>query len=159
MLWIAPPLTIVFATETGNAAVWAEHAGAAAGARGLPARVVDAATYNSAQLPLERNLLIITSTHEGEPPGNAADFFDELEEGGAPLPSLRFAVLALGDSGYDDYCAAGRRIDHCLGARGACRLIPRCDLDVGEKAIGRAWISDALERLAAGVVVPLAAKT
>ena len=65
-----------------------------------------------------------------------------------PLRSLRFAVLALGDSAYDDYCAAGQRVDRCLEARGACRLLPRFDTDVGERAVARNWICMALSRFA-----------
>lgn len=146
---IAPPLTILFATETGDAAVMADFAGAKAKELALPARVVDAATYNTTQLRFERNLLVVTSTHEGEPPITAADVFDWFDEDCPPLPSLNFAVLALGDSAYDDFCAAGRRIDRCLEAHGACRLMPRCDMDVGERAIAREWIAKVLARFAA----------
>ncbi len=148
MPWIAPPLTILFATETGDAAVMADFAGAKAKELALPARVIDAATYNTTQLPFERNLLFVTSTHEGEPPINAADVFDWFDEDCPPLRSLNFAVLALGDSAYDAFCAAGRRIDHCLEAHGAYRMMPRCDMDVGERAIAREWVANVLARFA-----------
>jgi len=137
-------LTILFATETGNSAALAEFAGVVAKRLGLPARVLDAATYNTTQLPLEENLLIITSTHEGEPPCNASDFFDLVDEMPDNLDSLRYAVLALGDTAYDDFCAAGQRIDRSLEARGASRLTPICDTDVGDRALAREWISQAL---------------
>ena len=97
---LEPRLPILFATETGDSAVLAEFAGVAAKQLGLPARVVDAATYNTTQLPLEENLLIITSTHEGHPPCNASDFFDLLDEMTDNLDTLRYAVLALGDTAY-----------------------------------------------------------
>jgi sulfite reductase (NADPH) flavoprotein alpha-component len=149
MTWNTPSLTILFATETGNAAALAEFAEATARHLGVSTRAVDAATYNTTQLPLEREVLIITSTHEGNPPYSAVDFFDVLDDATPPLPSLRFAVLALGDSAYDDFCAAGQRIDRSLEARGACRLVPRCDIDVGERAVAQDWIRGVLARVAA----------
>jgi sulfite reductase (NADPH) flavoprotein alpha-component len=145
----ARPLTIVFATETGNAASLAEFAEATAKDMGLPARLVDAATYNTSQMAEERGLLVITSTHEGHPPYNAIDFFDFLEDAARSLQMLSFAVLALGDSAYDDYCAAGERADRVLEARGAHRLLPRCEVDVGERNLARDWIADALARFVA----------
>jgi sulfite reductase (NADPH) flavoprotein alpha-component len=143
------PLTVLFATETGDCAALAEFAGKVAGRLGLRHRVVDAATYNTTQLPRERDLLVITSTHEGQPPRSAADFFDLVDEMTTPLDHLRFAVLALGDSGYDDFCAAGRRIDRSLERRGASRFIPVCEADVWERARARNWITEILARLAA----------
>ena len=148
----APPLTILFATETGDCAALAEFAGMEAQRLALPHRLVDAATYNTTQLPHERSLLVITSTHEGQPPRSAADVFDLIDAMTTPLDNLQFAVLALGDSGYDDFCAAGRRIDRSLAAHGASRLIPMVEVDVWERASARDWLVDVLARLAAGAM-------
>jgi len=144
-----PSLSIVFATETGDCAAMAEFAGKAAEGLGLATRVIDAATYNTTWLPAERLLLFITSTREGEPPANAADFFDLVDEMTAPLDALRYAVLALGDSAYDEFCAAGRRIDTALAARGAHRLVPRRDVDIHERPAARDWINALLASIAA----------
>ena len=139
------PLTILFATETGTAAALAEWALVAANSMGVAARLADMATYNTFRLSSERTLLVIASTHgEGDPPQSAADFFDFLDETDAVLNGVRFAVLALGDSGYDAFCAAGQRLDRCLEELGATRIAPRYDMDVGERAIGRAWLLEVI---------------
>lgn len=144
------PLTILFATETGTAAALAEWALVTGNSMGVPARLADMATYNTFRLASERTLLIIASTHgEGDPPQSAADFFDFLDETDIELSGARFGVLALGDSGYDSFCAAGRRLDRRFEELGASRMLPRCDMDVGERAIGRDWLVEFITTCAA----------
>src|SRR3546814_8901517 len=55
------------------------------------------------------------------------------------LPDLRFAVLALGDSTYEHFCAAGKRLDRRFEELGATRLQARidCDVDYDEPAQAR----------------------
>ena len=68
-------------------------------------------------------------------PDNAQAFWDALSSDDAPrLEATAFAVLALGDASYPDFCEAGRRIDARLEALGARRLHARvdCDVDVDE---------------------------
>jgi sulfite reductase (NADPH) flavoprotein alpha-component len=135
------PLTILFATETGNAAALAERAAAKALAMGAAVRLRDMATYNTTRIESERNLLVITSTHgDGDPPQTAVDFFEFFDEATIDLCFVRFAVLALGDSGYEDFCEAGKRLDRRLAALGATRLAQRRDIDVGEMKAARAWL-------------------
>lgn len=143
------PLTILFATATGNALVLAEFAEGTARRSGIAVRLADAATYDFKQLAGEETMLLITSTHEGEPPFDATDFFDFLDESAMRLSALRYAVLALGDTGYDAFCAAGRRVDERLEAMGATRLRDRRDIDAHEHKIGRAWIADFIASLEA----------
>src|SRR5690606_38528717 len=91
-----------------------------------------------------------TSTHgEGDAPLSADGFFEFVEGRKAPrLEGVRFAVLALGDSTYEHYCGAGRRLDARLEELGAERLHERveCDVDYDEPAA--AWAKAALELLA-----------
>jgi sulfite reductase (NADPH) flavoprotein alpha-component len=142
-------LTILFGTETGMGAALADWAVNAAACRNLHARAIDMATYNTFRLPEERDLLLICSTHgEGDPPETAKDFFDFLAETEARLPDLRFAVLALGDSGYDEFCAAGKFLDRRFEELGATRLAPRQDMDVGERSRARDWIAALLDAVA-----------
>ena len=78
-------------------------------------------TTNIAQL---EDLFIITSTHgEGEPPDNAWDFFEFLEDDNAPnLNHVRYSVLALGDQTYEFFCQAGKDVDALLENLGAERI-------------------------------------
>ena len=143
----SPGLTIIFATLTGGALVLAEFAAATARSMGVPARLSDAATYDLKGLPDEKTILIITSTHEGEPPYDAMEFFDELDESPLQLRALKYAVVGLGDTAYDEFCAAAKRIDRRLEALGAKRVRVRKDLDVHESAIGRDWIVNLMQAL------------
>ena len=63
------------------------------------------------------------------------------------LDGVDYGVLALGDTAYSEFCAAGKAIDDRLAALGAKRVIERvdCDLDFA-KPVAR-WIGGALEVL------------
>lgn len=137
-------LTILFGTETGNCAYLATSAADSAGRLGLRATVADMADYEAASLENEEDLLILVSTHsEGEPPRDAKPFFEFISGGNAPrLTGKRFAVVALGDSLYEHFCDAGKRLDQRLEELGAARIADRvdCDIDYEEsagKAIGQ----------------------
>ena len=69
---------------------------------------------------------------------------------GAPrLEDTRYAVLSLGDSGYEGFCQAGRLIDTRLEQLGAVRVVPRVDCDVDFEDPATAWLDDVVEHLAA----------
>ncbi len=142
-------LTILFASETGNCAALATEAANAARAAGLTPSVADVAQYKTQKLKDEQDLLVIASTHgEGDPPQSAKPFFEFLESRKAPkLPSLRYAVLALGDSTYEHYCGAGKWLDKRLAELGATALEPRVDCDVDFDDAAAAWIAKIVARL------------
>jgi sulfite reductase (NADPH) flavoprotein alpha-component len=143
------PLTILFGTESGNAEALAGQARKAAAKLGFAPKVVDMADCSPAQAAATENLLIVASTWgEGDPPQRAVDFFEALMADDAPrFEKTRFAVLALGDRAYAQFCEIGRRIDERLAALGGARIVDRieCDLDYETPATG--WIDSALERL------------
>jgi sulfite reductase (NADPH) flavoprotein alpha-component len=145
----ARKLTILYGTETGNSAALATTLIKQAEACGLRVTMHDMATYKCRQLKNEQDLAIIASTYgEGDPPQSAAGFFEFIEGHKAPkLPDLRFAVLALGDSTYEYYCEAGKRLDRRLEELGAQRLKPRVDCDVDYDEPAAAWIADILASL------------
>ncbi|MDE2305358.1 MAG: flavodoxin domain-containing protein, partial [Gammaproteobacteria bacterium] len=64
------------------------------------------------------------------------------------LEQLRFAVLALGDSSYEKFCASGRELDARLETLGAVRLQPRLDCDLDFDAPASRWIEAVVDRLA-----------
>jgi len=144
----AAAITILYGSETGNSAGLARDFASRLQAAGIPARAVDMDSYKVRALKEERFLLVITSTHgEGDPPQSALNFFEFIEGRKAPrLAGLGFSVLALGDSTYEKYCEAGKRLDRRLEELGATRLAPRIDCDVDYEAPAVQWMT-ALEPL------------
>jgi len=147
----ARTLTILYGTETGNAAELAKALAASAKESGLAAEAVDMANYKTRRLGEEQDLLVIVSTYgEGDPPQPSVGFFEFLEGRRAPrLESLRFSVLALGDSTYEFYCEAGKRIDRRLEELGGQRLSERVDCDIDYDDAAAAWSGSVLAQLVA----------
>jgi sulfite reductase (NADPH) flavoprotein alpha-component len=154
-------LTILYGTETGNAAEVARVLAAAADAKGIQASLVDMADYKQKQLGQEQDLVVIASTYgEGDPPQPAMGFFEFVEGRKAPkLGDVRFAVLALGDSTYEFYCEAGKRLDRRFEDLGASRLAERVDCDVDYEQPAAAWSDSILALLAADQPKTVPAKT
>jgi sulfite reductase (NADPH) flavoprotein alpha-component len=142
-------LTILYGSHTGNAKKIAQQTAEAATARGLTAEVRDMNDYPTRQLAQEQNLLVIVSTHgEGDPPMSAEDLHQFINGPRAPkLPKLRFAVLALGDKSYLQYCQTGKDFDQKLAELGGTRLLDRVDVDVAFKAPAAQWIEQVLNQL------------
>src|SRR6266849_4474165 len=116
----AEPLTIVFASESGNCERLAGDLAKAARRAGMKPVLVDMADLDLAALPASRRLVVIAATWgEGEPPARAARAYAALMSEDAPrLDGVEFAVLALGDTAYAEFCAVGKAIDARLAALG-----------------------------------------
>jgi sulfite reductase (NADPH) flavoprotein alpha-component len=144
------PLTIIYATESGNSEKLAADVGKAARKAGLKSTIIDMADLDMAALASARRLIVIAATWgEGEPPGRAARAYCELMGEGAPrLDGIEFGVLALGDTAYAEFCAAGRRIDERLAALGAKRAIDRVDCDLDFARPAAKWIEQAVRTFA-----------
>ena len=147
---VAEPLTIIYASESGNSEKLAADIAKEGRKQGFKPSVIDMADLDLAMLAKTRHLVVIASTWgEGEPPARAARAYNELMGEGAPrLDGVEYGVLALGDTAYAEFCAVGKKIDERLAALGAKRAVERvdCDLDFAEPA--SRWIGGALKMLA-----------
>ena len=154
----AQPLTIVYATESGNCERLANDTAAAARKRGFRPKLIDMAELDVAALPGTPDLLMIAATWgEGEPPARAAHAYAVLMGDTAPrLEGTRFSVLALGDTSYAGFCTIGKELDARLEALGATRAAPRVDCDLDYAVPAKAWIDAALLALAPVTVDPVA---
>lgn len=144
----AATLTILYASQTGNAKGVASKIKAAAESQGVAVSLQDIASYKTNALAKEKYLIIVTSTYgEGEPPEAAVSFHKFLFGKKAPqLPQLRYAVLGLGDSSYDLFCQTAVDFDTKLAALGAERLHPAALLDVDYATPASEWQQQALAK-------------
>jgi sulfite reductase (NADPH) flavoprotein alpha-component len=144
------PLTILYASESGNCEALALKAKKVAQKHGLDAKVIDMADADLASLAKVKNLVVYAATWgEGDPPSRAADYYAALMGDGAPrLEGVRFAVLSLGDTSYANFCGVGKAIDARLEELGATRAADRVDLDLDFAKQAAEWTDKTLASLA-----------
>lgn len=131
-------LLIGYASQGGQALELAERSARQLQNAGVAARAVPLSRLEPAQL--SGRMLFIASTYgEGEAPDNGARFARQLLDSRLDLSRLEYAVLALGDSGYQHFCGFGVLIDRLLQARGAVRLFDRLDADRSDAGALRHW--------------------
>ena len=140
------PLTILYGSESGNSESLAMKAKKAAAKLNFDAKILDMADVDPSALAKAKNLIVYISTWgEGDPPQRAVDFYNALMSDSAPkLDGVRFAVLALGDTAYVNFCQTGRLIDERLQALGGKRAADRIDLDLDFAKAANAWTEKTL---------------
>ena len=145
----AEPLTILFASESGNSEKLAGDVAKLARKSGFKPKVVDFFDLDVASLAREKHVVAIAATWgEGEPPARATRAYGELMGEGAPrLEGVDFAVLALGDTSYAEFCAIGKALDARFEALGAKRAYERADLDLDFDKPAADWIKNTLKAL------------
>ncbi|MGC4244771.1 MAG: sulfite reductase subunit alpha [Herbaspirillum sp.] len=136
----ARPVLVVHATQTGLAEQWAWTTAEALHRSGTPARVLALNALDADLLAGTPRALFIASTYgEGDAPDGAGAFADAVMHHPAALAHLRYAVLALGDRQYDQFCGFGRRLDAWLQAAGATPEFARIDVDRGDPDALQRW--------------------
>jgi sulfite reductase alpha subunit-like flavoprotein len=126
-------IKILFGTVTGNAEECAFRMAVALQKEEFPVEVVNLSVYPVKQITEEGLVIIVTSTWgDGEPPDDALPFFEHVQSlSPEALRNLSYAVYALGDRDYSQFCGFGCTLDELFAARGAQRMVERqeCDLD------------------------------
>lgn len=142
-------LTVLYGSQTGHGEGVARELGEAAAAKGFAVTLKSLADFKPAALKREKFVTFVISTHgEGDPPDDAELFHEFLLSSRAPkLDGLRYAVFALGDSSYVNFCQTGREFDGRLAELGAERVLPIVECDVEFDAEAKRWQEDVVERL------------
>jgi sulfite reductase (NADPH) flavoprotein alpha-component len=152
------PLTILYGSESGNAEGLAFKAKKVAAKLNCDAKVVDMGDVDLATIAKAKNLAVYVSTWgEGDPPQRAVDFYKELMSDTAPrLDGIKYAVLALGDTAYVNFCETGKKIDARLAELGATRIHDRIDLDLDFAKAASSWTDALLEKFSPAADAPSA---
>ena len=152
-LWIAPrkkalsgddasrsSLLIAFASQTGFAEQVAQQTAQSLSAVGIAARVASLAEIGPDELTeVDQAMFIVSTTGEGDAPDAASAFVRAMGESHISLSSLKYAVLALGDRAYANFCGFGHRLDQWLRHRGAAAWFDIVEVDNGEPGALRHW--------------------
>ncbi len=150
----ARQVTILYGTQTGNSEAVAHDAVQVAKTHGLNALALSMDEISAEEFANLEYILLITSTYgEGEMPDNAALLWEAIHSNDAlDLTHMKYSVLALGDTSYDQFCQAGIDWDNRLTQLGANRLVERvnCDVDFDEAA--KNWISSVIPLMSEGGV-------
>ena len=96
------PMTVLFASDNGNAESLAKRLANRGKARGLKSMVIAMDDYPMEDLPTEENIICITSTAgQGEFPQNGRQFWENVKNSTElDLVNVNFTVFCLGDSHY-----------------------------------------------------------
>jgi sulfite reductase alpha subunit-like flavoprotein len=116
---------IVYAGETGNTE---EVAYDVQSKLPIPIRIKSVSQFDVLDLPTEKLILfIVSTTGDGDMPEGMKSFWNFMLRRGlssTSLMDLQFAVLGLGDSSYDKYNAAARKLQKRLLMLGAKEVVP-----------------------------------
>ncbi|KAA1467026.1 riboflavin synthase domain-like protein [Dentipellis sp. KUC8613] len=151
----ARTLTILYATETGNAQEVADRI--ARHCRRIHfqclVRAMDAYPVHDI---LDEHLVIfvVSTTGSGKEPRPMTPMWNMLLRGDLPhdlFDHLAYAVLGLGDSSYEKFCWPAKRLSRRLAGLGAVELCPRGEADdqhpLGLDGVVDPWIKKLLDEL------------
>ncbi|SPO03214.1 probable sulfite reductase (NADPH) [Cephalotrichum gorgonifer] len=132
------PLTILFGSDNGNAAMVAKRLGNRGRTRGLKTTVMAMEDYPIEDLPTEQNIVFVTATAgQGEFPQNGRPLWDAIKDNtDLDLTTVKYSVFGLGDSHYwprkQDriyYNKPAKDLDRVLSNLGASHL---ADIGLGD---------------------------
>lgn len=135
---LGAPLTILYASDNGNATSLAKRLGNRGRARGLKTTVMAMEDYPLEDLATEENIVFLTSTAgQGEFPQNGLSFWEAIKDSTEfDLATVNYSIFGLGDSHYwprkEDriyYNKPAKDLDRVLTNLGGKRL---ADIGLGD---------------------------
>lgn len=129
-----------FASQSGQAERLAWMTAGQLQAAGHPVQVrplgrIDANVLREAN----RALFVISTFGDGEPPDGARLFERRVLGQSLALGNLQYALLALGDRRYTQFCGFARRVEGWLRETGARPFFPLIEVDDGDASAVGGW--------------------
>ncbi|ADU70404.1 flavodoxin [Pantoea sp. At-9b] len=138
---------IFVGTVYGNALLVAEEAEPVLQAQGHEVKVFEDPSLAQWQDYQQDVVLIITSTTgQGDFPDSIAGLYHAVKDQLGYQPDLRYGVIALGDSSYDNFCGAGKTFDALLQEQSAKRVGELLTVDATEdpepESVTTPWVEN-----------------
>ena len=131
---------IGFASQSGFAEQLAWQTAGQLQAAGHGVRVEPLARLDRQILSEAQHALFVLSTFgDGEAPDSARGFERQLLGQALALPNLRYAMLALGDRQYAQFCGFALRVQDWLARQGARSLFASVQVDAGDALALASW--------------------
>ncbi len=133
------PLLLAYASQTGYAQELAWRTAQSLHTAGVAVQVLPLGQVSAETLAhAERALFVVSTYGEGDAPDTASRFVDKVMGHTLDLSQLQYAVLALGDASYVNFCGFGRHLDAWLAQQGATPMFERVEVDnAGAEALTR----------------------
>lgn len=133
-------VAVAYASQTGRAEQLARQTLQSLHAAGQASCLHDFGSLTLDDVRRARQVLfVVSTTGEGDPPDMALAFSRQAMRQPAPLSGLRYGLLALGDSDYEDFCGFGHQLQRWLQASGAQALFDPVEVDREDEASLRHW--------------------
>jgi len=142
-------IAVLYASQSGTAEGLARKLTKEMKARGFVVALNSLEGYTPSALMAESYAILIASTYgDGEAPDAVRPFYEQLCLQHFPCgQNLNYAVLALGDSNYEQFCRFGIDLDNKLASLSANRICARIDCDVDLDEAFAQWKVTLLTRL------------
>lgn len=96
-------------------------------------------------------LVVTSTTGQGELPADILPLFEEIRANSPPMPQLRYALAALGDSSYEHFCGGGRQFSDLLQELQAQAVTEMLTVDAGEtldpEIPALAWLASFISKI------------
>lgn len=136
------PVLVVYASQTGTAQTLAQMTAQRLKAAAQPILFRSLDELTPAELGNASMAMFIVSTYgDGEAPDQAQGMIQSLLGKDQALPALSFAILALGDRQYGQFCGFGIELRQSLLAARAIERFPMLKADQADPVVLNEWVS------------------